>query len=146
MDLTNAQWKKIRPFLPKPKASRKGGPKPIPNRKIFEGILWLLKVGARWKDIPTEKYASGSTCWRRLREWEDEGAWVRAWRAFLGMLDRRGQLEWSESFADGSFAPAKKGARSSEKPSVERAQSGWWWSTAKEFLLGTTWTRPVQRR
>ena len=71
-----------------------GGPKPIPNRPVFEGILWVLRSGARWKDLP-EQYPSPSTCWRRLRAWEADGIWLKAWRALLRQLDAQGQLDWA---------------------------------------------------
>ena len=48
-ELNDEQWEKIAPFLPEPQASPWGGPKPIPNRPCFEGILWVLRSGARWK-------------------------------------------------------------------------------------------------
>lgn len=132
-ELTDDQWKVIERLLPKPQESKKGGPKPIDNRSCFEGILWVLRSGARWKDLP-DKYPSASTCWRRLQQWEEEGVWNEAWRALLGKLDRAGKLCWEETFADGSFASAKKKANLLVKPSVERVRSGWWWSTAKVFL------------
>jgi len=53
-------------------------------------------------------------------DWEERGAWLNIWRAFLSELSERQQLNWSESFLDGSFAPAKKGALESEKPSGAR--------------------------
>jgi len=143
--VTDQQWEKIAPLLPKFKRSRKGGRNPVDNRIVFEGILWILRTGAPWKDLP-KKYSSGSTCWRRLRAWEEQDVWLNAWRVFLGELDKKGQLDWSECFADGSFAPAKKGGSASGRPNAARARSGWWWSTAKEFLWGTTWTRPVRRK
>jgi transposase len=143
--LTDAQWAKIEPLLPKMKQSRKGGRKPVDSRRVFEGILWVLRSGARWKDLPSE-YPSPTTCWRRLRDWEEQEIWLKAWRTFLGELDAKGELDWAETFADGSFAPAKKGAPVSERPNVERVRSGWWWSTAKVFLSETTWTRPVRRK
>ena len=124
-ELTDAQWRKVAPLLPEPKASPRGGPKPIPNRPVFEGILWILRTGARWQDLPA-RFPSPSTCWRRLRDWEEQGVWLKAWRAFLAQLDGQGQLDWSEAFADGSFAPAKKGGPVSGKPNVARARSGWW--------------------
>jgi len=143
--LTDERWAKIEPLLPKFKRSRKGGPKPVENRRILEGILWVLRSGARWQDLPDE-FPSPSTCWRRLRDWEEQDVWLDIWRAFLSELDEKGQLDWVETFADGSFAPAKKGAPVSERPNAERVRSGWWWSTAKVFLSETTWTRPRRRK
>src|ERR1700680_4586029 len=85
---------------------------------------------------------SPATCWRRLRDWEEQGVWLTIWRAFLAELNQREQLDWSELFLDGSFAPAKKGARKSEKPSGARARSGWWWSTARVFLWESSFHLP----
>jgi len=135
--LTEAQWKKIAPLLPRPPKQRKGGRPWIDNRRVLEGILWILRSGARWQDLP-EKYPHPSTCWRRLRDWDEQGVWLNIWGAFLSELNERQQLQWSESFLDGSFAPAKKGAAVSEKPSGARGRSGWWWSTARVFLWETT--------
>lgn len=135
--LTDAQWEKIEPLLPKPKprarGKRRGRPRK-PNRAVFEGILWILKTGARWRDLPSDFGVSPSVCWKRLRAWDEEGVWLRLWRAFLSELDQRGRLDWQESFLDGSFAPAKKGATELAQPSAGKARSGWWWSTAKVFL------------
>jgi len=111
--LTEAQWKKIAPLLPRPPKHRKGGRPWIDNRRVLEGILWILRSGARWQDLP-EKYPHPSTCWRRLRDWDEQGVWLNIWRAFLSELNECQQLQWSESFLDGSFAPAKKGAAVSE--------------------------------
>jgi hypothetical protein len=68
---------------------------------------------SRWavvRNLP-ERYPSGVTCWRRLAEWEAADVWLTLWRAFLSELDHRGQLDWSEAFLDGTFAPAKTGRR-----------------------------------
>ena len=143
--LTEGQWQKIAPLLPKPPEHRKGGRPWIENRRVFEGILWILRSGARWQDLP-EKYPHPSTCWRRLRDWEEQGVWLNIWRTFLSELNEREQLDWSESFLDGSFASAKKEAAESEKPSGARGRSGWWWSTAAVFLWETTFTLHPRRK
>src|SRR6266581_4964679 len=70
--LSEAQWKKIAPLLPKPRKNRRGGRPWIENRRVLEGILWILRSGARWQDLP-EEYPHPSTCWRRLRDWEEQG-------------------------------------------------------------------------
>ncbi len=143
--LADAQWEKIRPWLPKPPRHRHGGRPRAPDRKVLEGILWILRSGARWQDLP-EEFPHPSTCWRRLRDWEEQGIWLAIWRAFLSELNERQQLKWSESFMDGSFAPAKKGALRSAKPAGGKAQSGWWWSTARVFLWETTFTLHPRRK
>jgi len=135
--LSDLQWEKIEPLLPKLKRRRRGRP-PKDNRLVLEGILWVLKTGARWCDVPSDIGVSGSVCWKRLRRWDQQGVWLRIWRTFLSELDQCDRLDWRESFLDGSFAPAKKGATASAKPSAARAQSGWWWSTAKVFLWEAT--------
>ena len=143
--LPEAQWAQIQPVLPKrPKRPRGGRPR-ADDRKVLEGILWMLRSGARWQDLPDE-FPSPSTCRRRLHDWEEQDVWLDIWRAFLSELDEKGQLDWAETFADGSFAPAKKGAPVSERPNAERVRSGWWWSTAKVFLSETTWTRPRRQK
>ncbi len=105
--LTDEQWEKILPLLPKTEAIGKRGRPRADDRIVVEGILWVLRTGARWKDLP-ERYPSPSTCWRRLNEWEEQGVWLNIWRTFLSQLDADGVLDWSEAFMDGSFAPAKK--------------------------------------
>jgi transposase len=136
--LSDGQWAKLEPLLPK---ERSRGRPWADNRRVLEGILWVLRTGARWRDLPKE-YPSASTCWRRLRQWEEQDVWLKIWRQFLSELDQQGRLDWSESFLDGSFAPAKKGAPASARPSGAKARSGWWWSTAKVFLWEVNWSRP----
>jgi transposase len=144
--LSDAQWAKIAPLLPEPEQSPNGGPTPVPNRPCLEGILWVLRSGARWKDLPKGKYPSSSTCWRRLHDWEERGLWLKVWRAFLAELDEQGRLDWEETFADGTFSPAKKGAHASARPNVERVRSLWWWQTARVFLWECTLPRPHQMK
>lgn len=143
--LTDELWNLIDPLLPEARHSPNGGRRRADRRLVFEGILWVLRSGARWKDLP-DVYPSPSTCWRRLREWEASGVWLAAWRAMVAALDDEGRMNWAEIFADGSFAPAKKGASAWEKPNVEKVQSGWWWETAKVFLWESTSLRPRRRR
>ena len=144
--LTDEQWELIEPLLPKPKQRRdKRGRPPTPNRPCFEGILWILQTGAAWHFLPDE-FPSPSTCWRRLQRWQEAGVWLEAWRALLGGLDAEGLLQWDETFLDGSFAPAKKGARPSVKPSAARARTGWYWSTVKVFRWQFGWKVPLRQK
>lgn len=142
-ELNDEQWELLSMVLPEPTASPHGGPKPVANRAVVEGILWVLRNGARWQALPPG-YPSPSTCWRRLAAWEEQGVWLEAWRIFLDSLHEQGRLEWEECFADGSFAPAKKGATASAQPSAAKVRSGWWWSMVKAFRWHVTSARPVR--
>lgn len=103
--LTHAQWQLIAPHLPPPK---KTGRKRADDRTTLEGILFVLRTGCPWSDLPRE-YGAPTTVWRRLRQWEKAGVWESVWRTMLSTLDAQGKLEWAQAFLDGSFVPAKKG-------------------------------------
>jgi transposase len=106
--LTDEQWKKIAPLIPKPPPRPKGGRPRANDRSVFEGILWILKTGARWKDLP-DRYPHPSTCWRRLRQRYETDVLKDMWRVFLAQFDHNGILDWDQVFVDASFVPAKKG-------------------------------------
>lgn len=107
VDLTNEQWGLIQPLLP---ARKSMGRPPAEDRQTLDGILYVLRTGCRWQDVP-ERYGDHVTCWRRLSRWQKNGTWERIWRTLLGTLDAEGKVEWSQAFLDGTFVPAKKGAR-----------------------------------
>jgi transposase len=104
-ELTDAQWNWIRPVLPLP--ARRGRPR-VDDRRTINGILWVLRTGARWADLPRQ-YGAASTCHSRLQRWQCEGVWERLWRALLGCLDEQQRLDWQRGHLDATFIPAKKG-------------------------------------
>ena len=140
--LSEKQWWAIEPHLPKLKS--RGRPW-RDNRQCLEGILWILRSGARWQDLPA-RYPSPATCWRRLQLWTEQERWLSIWRALLGKLNARQRLDFQEAFIDGSFAAAKKGAPRSGRRSAERAANSWYWQTARVFLWESPCTRPVRRK
>ncbi len=87
--LTDAVWKRIEPLLPphKPRRRRFPGRKPIDDRKALTGILFVLKTGINWEDLPQEMGCGcGMTCWRRLRDWNQAGVWQRLHETLLAEL------------------------------------------------------------
>jgi len=106
-ELDDQQWELIAALLPTPK--RRGRPR-ADDRRTLNGILWMLRSGSRWKDLPA-KYGSRSTCHRRLKKWQEQGVWERIRLAFLSTLNAQGRLDWSQAFLDGSFVPGKKGEK-----------------------------------
>jgi transposase len=110
--LDAALWELIEPLLPAPKARRLRFPgrKPIENRKALTGILFVLKTGIGWEDLPQEMgCGSGMTCWRRLRDWQEAGVWQRLHELLLAKLRNADQIDWSRAVVDSSALRALKG-------------------------------------
>ena len=122
--LTDEQWSLISDLFPVPKPDPRGGRPRVDSRQCLEGILWVLRSGARWKDLP-RSFPSYVTCWRRFAEWSLSGVWDQAWERLIKQLDERGQINWNEGFADGTFAAAKKGVIALVPPNAAKAASSW---------------------
>jgi len=105
-----ALWKAIEPLLPKPQRSPKGGRPPVSNRACLEGIVFVLQTGIPWQQLPTELgYGSGSTCWRRFRDWTELEVWPEVHRRLLRVLGRRGQINLERAVIDSASVRAQKG-------------------------------------
>ena len=129
-DLSAKDWKLIQPLLPRKK---RRGRNRVDDLRTINGILFVLRTGCRWKDMPRE-YGAPATCWLRLVRWQREGVWTRVLRALLGQLGKRGRLKLSHGILDASFAPAKKGVVASVSPRLARAQNEKSSSTDEERL------------
>lgn len=66
-------WERLEPRLPKrERRSRYPGRRPLPDREVLRGILYVLHAGIQWEHLPQELgFGSGMTCWRRLRDWNE---------------------------------------------------------------------------
>lgn len=117
--LTDEHWQRLAPHFPEHPPSPKGGRPRADDRECLEGILWLLRTGARWQDIPVD-LPSGSTCWRRLQEWAGEGILQDIQAILLEELVELGQVDFDELLADATFIRAKKGGTTSAKPRLAR--------------------------
>jgi transposase len=134
MDLTDEQWTVIRPLIPEPPRREDGKGRPrVDNRRILDGILWIMRTGAPWKDLP-DRYSAYQTCHRRFQEWVQAGVFEDILKALVKDMQERGDLDLTECFIDGTFFIAKKGAKGWEKPSGAKVQRSWQWQTALVFL------------
>ena len=105
-------WERVEPLLPKKERRfRYPGRKRLDDRAALQGILFVLHTGIAWRHLPPELgFGSGSTCYRRLDEWQKAGVWERLHALLLSELRAAGELEWSRAVADSSHVQAKKGA------------------------------------
>ena len=102
-------WALIEPLLPEaaPRNRRYAGRKPIPDRAVLTGIVFVLRAGLAWNLLPQEMgCGSGSTCWRRLDERHKTGVWQRMHETMLAQLRRRGQLDLARALVDSSSVRA----------------------------------------
>jgi len=116
-------WALIEPLLPpaKPRRFRFPGRKRVDNRRALTGIIFVLKTGIGWEDLPQEMgCGSGMTCLRRLREWQADGVWQRLHEAILAKLNRAEQIDWSRAVVDSSAVRALKGGpKRARTPRIE---------------------------
>ena len=124
-DLNDEQWQVIEPLLLKPERRADGRGRPrTDDREVLNGILWILRSGARWQDLP-ERFPSYQMCHRRFQYWVDGGVFRQILEALAEDLRKRGKLDLAQCFIDGTFVGAKKGAAQWEKPSGARVRSSW---------------------
>jgi transposase len=105
-------WEKVTPLLPrKERRFRYPGRKRLDDRAALQGILFVLHTGIAWRHLPLELgFGSGSTCYRRMVEWQEAGVWEQLHALLLSELRAAGEIEWSRAIADSSHVQAKKGA------------------------------------
>ena len=105
--LPDGLWAIIESLLPPRRSSPKGGRPRLPDRAALTGILFVLKTGLAWEDLPAEmNCGSGMTCWRRLAEWQADGTWDRIHAVLLERLADAGRLDWSRLVVDASSVRA----------------------------------------
>lgn len=117
-------WALIQPLLPsaKPRRFRYPGRKPLDDRKVLTGIVFVLKSGIPWEMLPKEMGCGcGMTCWNRLDEWQRAGVWAKLHRLLLEKLEDAGAIDWSRAIVDSSSVRAvgageKKRSQSHRSP------------------------------
>jgi len=139
MELTNEQWTRLEPLIPSPQRKNDGRGRPRKNpRDVLNGILWVLRTGAPWKDLPP-RYPPHQTCHRWFQTWAKQGIFKQILTELGEDLYQRGAIDIRETFIDGSFTPAKKGVILSALQSVEKGPRSWQSQTLLVFLSPLTY-------
>ena len=134
MDISNREWAAIAPLFPVHPRKKAGRGRPRkPDRDVLNGILWVLRTGAQWKELP-DRYPPYQTCHRRFQHWQRAGVLRDVLTRLAEDLRDRGKLDLSEAFIDASFSSAKKGALLSARLAAEKAVKSWRSQTAMVFL------------
>ena len=107
---------------PKPRRFRYPGRKPVGDREALTGILFVLKTGIPWEDLPVEMGCGcGMTCWRSLHDWNEAGVWADS-TVLLASSWTTPTIDWSRAAVDSTFARAFGGVEGQrEKPYGSRS-------------------------
>jgi transposase len=111
-ELTDKQWERLEPLLP-PQKPRTGRPN-LDHRQVINGILWILRTGAPWRDLP-ERYGKWSTVASRFYRWRKNSIWKRLLAQLQAEGDAQGELDWEVHFVDGSIVRAHQHAAGAKK-------------------------------
>ena len=106
-DLTDRQWERLQPLLP-PERPRTGRPNDD-HRRIVNGILWVLRTGAPWRDLP-ERYGPVGTVSSRFYRWRQAGVWDRMLAALQAEADALGEVDRDLHFGDAPIVRAHRHA------------------------------------
>ena len=108
--MSDELWELIEPLLPPEPPKPKGGRPRIDDRAALTGIVFVLKSGIPWEMLPQEMgCGSGSTCWRRLRDWQEAGVWEELHRVLLDRLGEAERIDWERASLDSASVSAKRG-------------------------------------
>jgi transposase len=116
-ELTDPQWERLRALLP-PQKPHTGRPA-RDHRQIVNGILWIIRTGAPWRDLP-ERYGSWQTVASRFYRWRKAGLWERLFAAVQQQGDAQGELDWRIHYVDGTIVRAHQHAAGAKKGSLKR--------------------------
>lgn len=99
-----------------PRNRRYAGRKPIPDRAVLTGILFVLRSGIPWNMLPQEMgCGSGTVCWRRFVAWQRAGVWQRIHEVLLAELRRRDQLDLARGVVDSASVRAMRGGKKRDR-------------------------------
>jgi transposase len=106
-ELTDEQWERLRPLLPpqKPKTGRPAQD----HRRIINGMFWILRTGAPWRDLP-ERYGPWRTIASRFYRWQKAGIWQKILAELQRQADGAEQLDWSKHYVDSTMIRAHQHA------------------------------------
>jgi len=122
-EISDEFWNKIKPLLPSPKPKKKAGRPREDDRKIMNGIFYLLRTGCQWKALP-ECYGAPSTVHDRFQEWREDGLFERMWQAGLLYYDTEKGLEWEWQSIDGAMTKAPLGGAGTGANPTDRGKKG----------------------
>jgi transposase len=117
-EVSDEQWAFLEPLIPKSTATT--GRPPADHRTMLNGIIWIMRAGAPWRDLPFEQFGSWVTVYAYLRRWRDDGTWDTIFQSLQDRRGKRGDIDWDLGCIDGSIVRAARCAGGALKDSCKR--------------------------
>ena len=123
--LKDEQWERVAPLLP----GKAGDPGRTgsDNRLFLEAVLWMVRTGAPWRDLP-ERYGPWRTVASRFYRWQKAGVFQRLFDVLKQQADATGQLDWQMHFIDSTIVRAHQHAAGAKKGMPRARANSWPWS------------------
>jgi transposase len=118
-ELTDTAWTQLAPLLPR--NQRRG--RWCDHPRVINGILWKLRTGAPWRDLP-ERYGPWQTCYDRFIRWRRDGTWDRLLAHAQTKSDAVGELEWVVSVDSSSVRAHQHAAGARKRPARADIKGG----------------------
>ena len=112
-ELTDEQWVLVEPVLPEQRLGGRGRP-PRSNREMLNGMMWILRTGAPWRDLP-ERFGPWQSVYHYFNQWRKQGVFDRVLEALQIRLDAEGYIDWDLWCVDGSSIRASRAAAGASK-------------------------------
>ena len=120
-NLTDQEWNAIRVFLPAEKTGRAGRPWK-PHRQVIDGIMFVLRAGVAWRDVP-QKFGNWKTIYNRFRRWVNQGLWTRIVQKIISRLYEQGEIDFELWCIDGTVIRAHRAAAGARKGELTKEQN-----------------------
>lgn len=128
--VSDSFWKRVEPLIPQPERDKErtyrrkvgGGRKPIPYRRVFEGIVYVLRTGCQWKAAPKEQFGSPSAIHGYFTRWMKQGFFLSLWQAGLAEYDEMEGIAWQWQSIDGAMVKAPLATETTGRNPTDRGK------------------------
>ena len=123
-EVADEMWNKIEAMLPPTKPLGSVGRPPLPNRQVYQGVVYVLRTGCQWKSLKTEWFGAASSIHAHFQSWCKQGVWLRVFRLMLAYYDRLQRIQWRWEALDSKSVPAPLGGEKTGKNPTDRGKYG----------------------
>lgn len=140
-EVTDEQWELLKDHFGS--ALPRGRPR-SDLRRVVNGMLWIVRTGAPWRDLP-ERFGSWKTVYSWFNRWRKDGTWDRILQTLQIRLDGEGRIDWDLWCVDGSNIRASRAAAGAKKGAMRKSRQTTLWAVHEaDSAANCTWWLTVK--